>query len=117
MRGNDTLLRQRRQRSLGPNDSREPVGKRQGLTRLQVAAEVQRQNGLCALCPRPLGDTFVVDHDHALAVVHGHAVETGCPACYRALLCRRCNSVIGWGGEDAEYFLRVAKFIGIRRPR
>lgn len=74
------------------------VGKRHGLTRQDRELMFARQQGMCAICQRPIPsvDDALVDHDHGLARVHGHAVHTGCPRCVRGLLCRPCNSALGW---------------------
>lgn len=102
-----TGIRQRRQRV-------ERTGKRQGLTPLQVQQVLTAQQGACALCLRPLGDAFVIDHDHALAEVHGHDPLVGCPRCFRGALCHDCN---GWlrGFRDDPTFLRRAAAYAERR--
>lgn len=103
-------IRQRRQRV-------ERTAKRQGLAPHDVEALRRSQNGLCPVCLRPLPATFVVDHDHELARAHGHDPDTGCPGCVRGLVCRRCNSVLGWGYEDPEFFVRAARYLARRRVR
>lgn len=102
---------QRRQRPLGPADSRQPTAKRQGLDRLQLAALVVRQGGLCALCRRPLGAVYVVDHDHQLARAHGHNPRTGCRRCVRGALHHRCNAAIGALGDDPELLRNAADYV------
>ena len=91
-----SVVRQRPQRALpGLLDPRTPTRKRQGLTQVQVeAVRVEQQQ--CALCQKPLGSDFMVDHCHACATAHGHDPRVGCPQCFRALLCRPCNSALGW---------------------
>lgn len=90
-------------------------GRRQGLSAERVEAEVRRQGGLCALCLRPLGVHFAVDHDHLLAERHGHAPERGCERCFRAVVCHRCNAVLGWGRDDPAYFRRLADYVELAR--
>ncbi len=91
-----TGVRQRPQRPLSAADPRTPTRKRQGLSRLQVDAAIVRQAGLCPLCDLPLGDDYVVDHCHACAETHGHSPSVGCPACFRAVTHRSCNTALGW---------------------
>jgi Recombination endonuclease VII len=91
------------------------AGPRQGLSKARVEAELRRQGGLCALCLRPLGASFAVDHDHKLAAQHGHDPERGCERCFRAIVCHRCNSVLGWGWDDPDFFERCAAYISLAR--
>lgn len=93
----------------------ELVTARQGLSAARVRAELERQGWRCALCLRDLGEHYAVDHDHTLAATHGHPVERGCERCFRAVVCNRCNSVLGWGWDDPDYFERVAAYIRLAR--
>jgi hypothetical protein len=105
------VIGQRRQRPLGPADPRQPTAKRQGLDRQQLADLVRQQRGLCALCRRPLGASFVVDHDHQLAAQHGHNPLVGCRRCVRGILHTRCNSALGAIGDDPEALQRAAEYV------
>ena len=107
--------RQRPQRPLGPSDPRQPDAKRQGLTRAEVDAWFRAQKGLCAACLKPLSATFVVDHDHSLAAAHGHRPDVGCRLCVRGLVDRKCNALIGWAGEDADFLRRLTSYVEHRR--
>ncbi|WP_121160612.1 endonuclease domain-containing protein [Micromonospora pisi] len=50
------------------------------------------QDGLCALCFTGLDETrMAVDHDHRCC-----PGERSCGRCVRALLCRKCNTNVGW---------------------
>jgi hypothetical protein len=83
-----------RQRSLGPNDSRNPVRRRaHGLTADERDALRAYQGGLCAICQEP-NAVLAVDHDHR----HCPGKE-GCRQCVRGLLCQRCNAGLGWIGD------------------
>lgn len=88
---------------------------RQGLTARRVQEEFERQEGRCILCLRELGVHYAVDHDHEVARGHGHPVERGCERCFRGIVCNRCNSVLGWGWDDPDYFERVAAYIRLAR--
>jgi hypothetical protein len=109
------VLRQRRQRPLGTLDPRQPTRKRQGLTRLDVAAAVVAQGGRCAVGGEPLGSQYAVDHDHALAARHGHAPERGCPSCYRGIVCNTHNAALGAFGDDPAVLRRAADYVERRR--
>lgn len=76
---------------------------------------IARQEGKCILCMRPLGVHFVVDHDHLLAEQHGHDPKVGCRRCARGIIDNRCNSLLGWGWDDPEFFRRVAAYIELAR--
>lgn len=106
---------QRRQRPIGPTDPRRSTRTRQGLTPLQVEALRKAQGGRCALCQRPLGETFAVDHDHRLAARHGHNPDTGCPRCCRGLLCWACNGFLVGAYGEPEFLRRAAAYAESRR--
>jgi hypothetical protein len=76
------------------------------------------QRGVCALCRRPLGDRFDVDHDHRLAAAHGHASGVGCPRCVRGLLCAGwsgCNRFLSTFRGEPEFLRRAADYSERRR--
>ncbi len=104
------VVRQRRQRPLGAGDPRQPTAKRQGLSRVQIAAALRAQNGLCAIGGEPLGASFTVDHCHACAARHGHPVERGCVSCFRALICNGHNVALGAFGDSPELLRRAAAY-------
>lgn len=85
----------RRQRVLGPFDSRAPIRRKaHGLTADERDALRAAQNGACAICGR-LSDRLEVDHDHR------HCPgATGCRECIRGLLCGRCNTALGRFGDN-----------------
>jgi hypothetical protein len=86
----------RRQRILGPDDSRAPVRRRtHGLTAAERDALIVLQGGRCAICGRT-GQRLEVDHDHR------HCPgRTGCRSCVRGALCGRCNTALGRFGDAA----------------
>src|SRR5262244_304256 len=82
-----------------------------GLSEAEVDAEAQYQQDLCAVCgetqpirwdgsQRPL----VVDHDHG-----GISAITGRE--FRALLCDRCNKVLGACRDSVPLFLKLAAYL------
>lgn len=101
----------RRQRPTFGNAPDPYSGGRSSLSRSQVAALLAHQDGRCAVCRADLGPGRVIDHDHRLAELHGHDPARACPLCVRGILCRRCNSVLGWGRESYEYFVRVVEYL------
>lgn len=61
----------------------------------------EAQGRKCAICQVSTGKArrLAVDHDHKKC--GDHPPDKGCPKCVRALLCKRCNMLIGWWGTDA----------------
>lgn len=56
------------------------------------------QNGVCYICRRANGKTrrLSVDHDHNYARAWcDHPHDESCRECWRGLLCRTCNGVLG----------------------
>ena len=70
-----------------------------GWTAEQYEAEVQKQNGLCAMCTRPqqAGVRLAIDHDHACC-----PERTACDKCRRGLLCTNCNTLLGSAHDSIE---------------
>lgn len=74
-----------------------------GITPEQYWTIYACQGGKCFGCGYATGRTkrLAVDHDHELALEHGHDPKQGCPLCVRALLCGQCNQIIGRLGVEA----------------
>jgi len=68
-----------------------------GLTPAEYVDMVRRQDGRCAICDRE-GLELVIDHDHAEGGVRG-------------LLCRRCNTTLGWLRDEPELADRMAEYL------
>jgi len=90
----------------------------QGLSAAQVSARHAAQLGRCMVCGRetPLHE-MQRDHDHALAVTHGHPHDVGCARCFRALLCRPCNSMLGFASDDPTRLRAGADYVEAFRAR
>lgn len=75
-----------------------------GLTLAAFNSMAIAQDKKCAICPTPLGpkNKTQVDHDHATGNV-------------RALLCPRCNMVLGLVGDSSEWLERFILYL--RRHR
>lgn len=66
-----------------------------------VAAAIKAQGGRCPLC----GDTFA-DHWRSACVDHDHATQR-----FRAILCRRCNAMLGQARDNPEVLIRAAEYL------
>lgn len=71
---------------------------RYGITAAAWHALEQRQAGKCAICLQRPSHTLYVDHDH----VTGKG---------RGLLCRQCNSLLGFAGEKAFVLHRAIAYL------
>ena len=74
-----------------------------GITPERYDAELEKQNGRCAMCGLPPDDTdlqkkLVVDHDH----------ETGK---FRSLIHGRCNAVLGYAQEKPAILLAAHAYL------
>jgi len=67
------------------NRNEKQLMKYYGITLNELKQMYKNQNGVCEICKRGFKNTrdLVIDHDH----------ETGKT---RAILCRSCNSTVGW---------------------
>ena len=104
----DTHTRAARRRAQAAAHGRS-LASRYGMTPEQYAALYAAQNGLCAICrvARGIARRLAVDHDHKAGC--GHHPDTGCPRCWRGLLCKRCNQLIGW--YSAAQLDRAARYL------
>ena len=85
----------RRQRPLGPDDPRHPIRRRvHGLSVAEQNAMVIAQGGRCAICLRA-GVPLQLDHDHRI-----DPGRYGSRRSARGYLCGRCNSGLGWIGDE-----------------
>jgi len=77
------------------------VRSRFGITGEQYWSLYQWQEGRCYVCRRARGlsKRLCVDHEHGRCDTH--PPDRGCPDCIRALLCSRCNQLIGWLDPEA----------------
>jgi len=80
-----------------------------GITGPEYWAIYEAQGGCCFICRRATGKVrrLAVDHDHHFhdnESVSPHPRDKGCRRCVRALLCKRCNMLIGLvaGGRTDE---------------
>lgn len=71
---------------------------RYGLTPEQYAAMREAQGNACALCNVVPVEVLRVDHDHVTGKV-------------RALLCRKCNTGIGFLGDSVPLVMRAVLYL------
>lgn len=92
-----------------------------GITEEQYQKIYQAQGRKCYICQRATGTgkyRLAVDHDHALAKLHDHPVEQGCPLCVRGLLCRKCNrDVLGHLRDEIAALQRAIKYLNFPPAR
>lgn len=69
-----------------------------GIEPAEYKAMLVEQNNACAICKRSDEQLFV-DHDH----------ETGKP---RGLLCRKCNTGLGYFGDTVVLLKRAVRYLG-----
>lgn len=77
-----------------------------GITYQQYKEMVFAQKGLCAICEQP--ETMVSRHKTVMSLAVDHNHETGK---VRALLCARCNTVLGKFQENTELFENAINYL------
>lgn len=72
------------------------------MTPEQYAALYAYQGGRCWICRKATGKAkhLAVEHEHNLEGCE-HPPERGCPRCWRALCCGRCNELVAFLDVDA----------------
>ena len=89
---------------------------RHGLRPEQVSVMLRNQGNACLICGSEITErTLVIDHDHALAAIHGHPSEYGCPQCVRGLLDAKCNALLGFAKDSPETLRRAATYVELAR--
>ena len=81
-------------------NARRRVLAQHGLTEDQYNEMVEAQDGVCAICERPcdVAGKLSVDHCHETSRVRG-------------LLCKRCNSGLGFFREDIDLLARALAYL------
>lgn len=79
-----------------------------GWTAEQYEAEVQKQNGLCAVCRGPQqGDcNLAIDHNHLCC-----PERRACDKCRRGLLCTNCNNALGRVHDSIEILQAMISYL------
>lgn len=98
-----------------------PCQKRQQLARrakskygisIELYDEIkEQQGGKCAICQVATGAAraLAIDHDHSCC-----SGDTSCGKCVRGVLCGKCNSMLGFAGDDPTFFQRAIDYL--RQP-
>jgi hypothetical protein len=82
-----------------------------GITPEQYDELYRAQGGKCYVCRHASGKRkrLAPDHDHLLALRHGHDPKQGCIRCIRGLACGFCNHhVLGRLGDHPAVYERIA---------
>ena len=80
--------------------------KKYDLTPSEYADMLAKQGGVCKLCSR------TNKNNRVLAVDHCHISGNT-----RALLCTRCNTMLGWADDNAETLEKAAQYLRIHQER
>lgn len=77
---------------------------------------LQKFHEVCGICLQP---EKILDHrtgtPHRLSVDHDHkCCEKGCPACFRGLLCRRCNYKLGQFEDELNWIKWAFGYLGVQ---
>jgi hypothetical protein len=89
-----------------------------GISGEQYRALLDEQGHVCRICRKPETATHQMGTLRRLAVDHDHKCCPGqksCGKCVRGLLCSRCNSAIGFVGEDLSVIESMAAYLR-RKP-
>jgi len=65
--------------------------------------------GECESCGST--EDLVLDHAHGMDCEPTHKYRSGCPSCFRGLLCNGCNRALGFVGEVPERLYALADYI------
>jgi hypothetical protein len=69
-----------------------------GITIEQREQMFKAQNGLCAICNKPFGIKFHIDHNHATGKV-------------RQVLCSKCNMALGLFNDDSNIIKNAMEYL------
>lgn len=88
---------------------------RYNLTPEAYAEMLEAQGGVCKICEQPETQRNVNGDIKMLAVDHDHACcpepSRSCGLCVRALLCGRCNQILGKFGDDIGLLARAIIYL------
>lgn len=78
------------------------IGRGYEMTPEQYQLLYEYQNGVCFICRKAKGISkkLSVEHEHNLQGCE-HPPDRGCPRCWRALTCSRCNRLVAFLDVDA----------------
>jgi hypothetical protein len=76
------------------------------MTKDEYELKLMEQHGVCAICHTDPQENLSVDHDRSCC----EGLKS-CGKCVRALLCRRCNSVLGLMEENSDLLFNMVNYI------
>lgn len=82
---------------------------RYGMTADEYDVLLERQAGVCAICKSPPEGSkrLAIDHDHSCCP----GTARSCGKCVRALLCTRCNPMLGYAKDDTARLLAAVDYL------
>lgn len=95
-------------RARDPMRSRKHIVKKYGLTEKQYDDLFEKQNGRCAICKGTQARFLSIDHDHLCC-----PGNDSCGKCVRGLLCKKCNTAIGFFADSQEHLISALKYLGL----
>jgi hypothetical protein len=103
MRGYRRLYDARRQRRRSTPEFKDgqyfrKILKQHGMTRGDYEELLAKQDGVCAICLSLPKTRLCIDHDHRTGRVRG-------------LLCKRCNSVLGYVDDGPTLLRRMVRYL------
>lgn len=69
-----------------------------GLSEEDYTTLINRSQGLCETCNKPMGDKRCIDHDHSTGKVRG-------------VLCNKCNTALGLLSDDIQLLGRLIQYL------
>lgn len=81
------------------------IAKAKGISSYEYLSQLERQNGMCAICGAT--ENLEVDHDHACCSGPGRT----CGSCNRGFLCRRCNRLLGMAQDSPTLLMNALNYI------
>ncbi len=86
-------------RQRAENEYYASLRRKYGIDPVEAARRLKKQNYQCAVCgAAPRQRRLNLDHCHSTGKVRG-------------FLCRRCNSILGFVGDDADLLVRGARYL------
>ena len=99
------LASQRRHLASGAPAARKRYHRQKLVARLSDA-----QGGVCGIC-RTADTDLMIDHDHACC----SGRKPPCEKCIRGLLCRHCNTALGWFADDPRLLEAAIEYLAAHR--
>lgn len=84
-----------------------------GITQEDVLKILSDQNFQCLICSIDITENYAIDHDHACCPVPsgGNGSVPRCGKCFRGLLCKSCNSGLGFFKDNPELLMNAIYYL------